>query len=237
MSVGSCGRRMSCSASSAVSYSAPDSASTNRVEHVVEQEPGELQPHPLARSRRPARGTPRRHRRSPPAPRRSAPTRPSLLVRASRAPVVQCTRTRRSAAAERGRPPGRDGRSRHRSRRARRRRARSRRRPPCRPARERAAHAGRRAAAPVTRLDLLGVEHTLVLRKLEHRGPLLEGALLRHPEVVRGKLRVLVPEHLGELRRRPHVVGALDMPAGPVVAVGVERGREPALRSCGVRSP
>ena len=44
-----------------------------------------------------------------------------------------------------------------------------------------------------------------------------------------GKLGVLLPEHLPQLLRRPHVVRALDVLPAPVVTVGVQRGGEPAL--------
>ncbi len=74
------------------------------------------------------------------------------------------------------------------------------------------------------------VEDLVPLRQLQHGRALLEGALLGHPEVAGGQFRVRVAEHLAQLLRRPHVVGALHMPPGAVVAVGVQRGGEAALR-------
>ncbi len=76
-----------------------------------------------------------------------------------------------------------------------------------------------------------GIRHRAVQRgQLEYGGALLEGALLRHAVAGHGQLRVGLAQHLTQLPRRPYVVRALDVLArGRVLAVGVERGGEPAL--------
>lgn len=77
--------------------------------------------------------------------------------------------------------------------------------------------------------DPVRVRPGALRREPEHRGSLLEGALLRHPEVLRGEGGVPVAEGLPQLCGRPHVVRALDVPPVAVLAVGVERGGETAL--------
>ncbi len=81
------------------------------------------------------------------------------------------------------------------------------------------------------RLDPFGVRGTVGVREPEDGGPLLEGALLGHPEVGGGQLRVLISEDLAQFGGRPDVVRALPVPPGAVVAVGVQRGGEGALGS------
>ncbi|ESU51522.1 hypothetical protein P376_0494 [Streptomyces sp. HCCB10043] len=77
--------------------------------------------------------------------------------------------------------------------------------------------------------DARGVNGSGVPRQPQHGGAFLEGPVLGHPEISSGEGAIVLPQHLTQLRGRPHVIGALDMLTVRVLAVGVQRGGEPAL--------